>query len=145
MDTYDTISSGIPNFLTVAYALHKLGYQAKGIRLDSGDLAHLSRHAKSEFAKAAAKLQIPYFEKFVVVASNDLDVNTIASLNTQNHKIDIFGVGTNLVTCADQPALGCVFKLVEVGFAISMVSIMMMTMITILVDVVVAAASTESC
>jgi len=114
VDTYDTMNSGVPNFLSVAVALHRIGFKAVGIRLDSGDLAYLSNETRKLFRETAQKMDIDYFEKFSVVASNDLNEDTINSLNRQGHSIDVFAVGTNLVTCQAQPALGCVYKLVEI-------------------------------
>ena len=114
VDTYDTLSSGVLNFIVIAYALHKLGYKAKGIRLDSGDLAYLSKSARGIFLKYGKQLNIDYFKEFTIVASNDINVGTLESLNQQGHSIDSFGIGTNLVTCQQQPALGCVYKLVEI-------------------------------
>eukprot|EP01101_Sappina_pedata_P009347 TRINITY_DN5428_c0_g1_i1.p1 TRINITY_DN5428_c0_g1~~TRINITY_DN5428_c0_g1_i1.p1 ORF type:complete len:583 (+),score=215.95 TRINITY_DN5428_c0_g1_i1:22-1749(+) len=116
IDTYNTLCSGLPNFLAVAYALHQCGYRAVGIRLDSGDLAYLSKETRKTFAAAAKKLGegFEYFTKFNICASNDLNEQTILSLNQQGHEIDTFGVGTNLVTCQAQPALGAVYKLVEI-------------------------------
>jgi len=114
VDTYDSLNSGVPNFLSVAVALHQVGYKAVGIRLDSGDLAYLSREARKIFKSASQKFEIPYFSDFTIVASNDLNEETILALNRQGHEIDVFAVGTNLVTCQAQPALGCVYKLVEI-------------------------------
>ena len=102
--------SGIPNFCAVSLALNELGYKAKGIRLDSGDLAYLSLQVRAFFKKVSAKYNIPWFEKLTIVVSNDINEDILHSLNTQGHSIDSFGIGTHLVTCQKQPALGCVFK-----------------------------------
>ncbi len=112
VDTYDTIKSGVPNFLAVALGLRKVGYQPVGIRLDSGDLAHLSRVARQMFTQAADTTGIE-LGHLVIVASNEINEPTLRSLGQQGHEVDIFGVGTHLVTCQAQPSLGCVYKLVE--------------------------------
>ena len=114
VDTYDVLKSGLPNFLAVARALHECNYKAVGLRLDSGDLAYLSIEVRSRFKITAEKYDIDYFEKFTIVASNDINEDTLVSLEKQGHEIDSFGIGTHLVTCQKQPALGCVYKLVEV-------------------------------
>ena len=113
VDTYDTMNSGVPNFLCVCLALNKLGYKPVGIRLDSGDLAYLSKQARQEFRRVSEKYSVP-FEDLQIVASNDINEKIIHSLNQQGHEINVYGIGTNLVTCQAQPALGMVYKLVEV-------------------------------
>lgn len=115
VDTYDVMRSGIPNFCAVALALNELGYKAKGIRLDSGDLAYLSIQARKFFCAVEKEFAIPGFGKMTVAASNDLNEETIDALNKQGHEVDAFGIGTYLVTCYAQAALGCVFKLVEIN------------------------------
>eukprot|EP00741_Cyanophora_paradoxa_P003576 tig00000093_g3474.t1 len=114
VDTYDTLKSGIPNFLTVATVLRRVGYTPLGVRLDSGDLAYLSKSARALFTQAAKQTGFEEFARLQIVASNDINEQTILSLNQQGHEIDSFGVGTHLVTCQSQPALGCVYKLVSV-------------------------------
>ncbi|XP_017891886.1 nicotinate phosphoribosyltransferase isoform X2 [Ceratina calcarata] len=115
VDTYDVKRSGLLNFCAVALALNDLGYKAIGIRIDSGDLAYLSNTARDIFERIAEKYNIPWFAKLTICASNDINEETILSLNEQSHKIDCFGIGTHLVTCQRQPALGCVYKMVEIN------------------------------
>ncbi len=103
VDTYDTID-GVANAIEAARWLKKTGHQFLGIRLDSGDLAYLSIEARKMLDDAG-------FEDAAIVASNDLDEHIINSLNAQNAKISVWGVGTKLVTAYDQPALGGVYKL----------------------------------
>lgn len=115
VDTYDVTRSGVPNFCAVALALHDLGYKPLGIRLDSGDLAYLSRECRKVFKLIEEEFNVPGFAKLVITASNDIDEDTLDALNKQGHDIDAFGIGTHLVTCSTQPALGCVYKLVEIN------------------------------
>ncbi|XP_076061474.1 nicotinate phosphoribosyltransferase [Oratosquilla oratoria] len=115
VDTFDVVRSGLLNFCAVALSLNDFGYRAIGIRIDSGDLAYLSCVARSTFSMLAKEYNLEWFEHLSVVASNDINEETIISLNEQGHKIDCFGIGTHLVTCQRQPALGCVYKLVEIN------------------------------
>jgi len=113
VDTYDVIRSGLVNFSIVAMALLQFGYKPKGIRIDSGDLAYLSRVSRNLFYSIESHYKLPGFSEFEIVASNDINEATINSLNDQNHAITSLGIGTHLITCQSQPALGCVYKLVE--------------------------------
>ncbi|TVU14505.1 hypothetical protein EJB05_37979 [Eragrostis curvula] len=90
-------------------------YDASGIRLDSGDLAYLSIEARKVFCAIEKDFNVPGFGKMIITASNDLNEETIDALNKQGHEVDAFGIGTYLVTCYSQAALGCVFKLVEIN------------------------------
>lgn len=111
VDTYDTLRSGLPNFLAVALALHQAGFEPLGIRLDSGDLAYLSRQARATFEAVSARFGVP-FAQLTIVASNDLDEATIRALTLQGHQIDTFGIGTHLVMPG--APLGAVYKVVTV-------------------------------
>lgn len=115
VDTYDVMRSGIPNFCAVALALNDLGYKALGIRLDSGDLAYLSCEARKFFLCVEKEFGVSGFGKTNITASNDLNEETLDALNKQGHEVDAYGIGTYLVTCYAQAALGCVFKLVEIN------------------------------
>lgn len=108
------IRSGLPNFVAVALGLAECGYRALGVRLDSGDLAYQSKEARALFRGVEAAFHVPGFGAVGVTASNDINESTLEALNKQGHEIDTFGIGTHLVTCFAQPALGCVYKLVEV-------------------------------
>jgi nicotinate phosphoribosyltransferase len=104
VDTYDTLKSGVPNAITVAKEMEAKGHKAKGIRLDSGDLAYLS--------KAARRMLDDTGLRYVkIAASNQLDEFVIKSLAEQKAPIDIFGVGTNLVTGKPDATLDGVYKL----------------------------------
>eukprot|EP01038_Epipyxis_sp_PR26KG_P010171 gene10171-13683_t len=116
VDTYDTLESGVLNFVLVGLALHELGYKPVGIRLDSGDLGYLSTQARQIFRKVDELwTNTNVFSSCKISASNDLNEEVILALNRQGHEIDMFGIGTHLVTCQKQPALGCVFKLVAIN------------------------------
>ncbi len=106
VDTYDTLRSGVPNAIKVA---KELGDQINfiGIRLDSGDLAYLSKVANKMLDDAG-------FKETKIMASNDLDEYTIMHLKSQGAKIDAWGIGTKLITAYDQAALGGVYKLVSI-------------------------------
>lgn len=103
VDTYDTLE-GVRHAISVARQMRANGHELGGIRLDSGDLAYLSREARALLNEAG-------FQKARIVASNDLDEHLITSLKQQGARIDTWGIGTKLVTAHDQPALGGVYKL----------------------------------
>lgn len=115
VDTYNTLESGIKNFIVVALALYECGYSPIGIRLDSGDLGQLSLECQKIFEDVAEKLNLPFFKTLTIIASDSINEKKLADLNEKGHAISAFGIGTHLVTCQAQPALGCVFKLVELN------------------------------
>lgn len=115
VDTYDAIKIGLINFCIVAITLSKFGYKPVGIRIDSGDLAYLSLVAKDLFGRVSRTYQLKEFDELEIVASNDINEEIINSLNDQANAITSLGIGTHLVTCERQPALGCVYKLVEIN------------------------------
>lgn len=106
VDTYDTLE-GVRNAVKAGNRLKERGHRMVGIRLDSGDLAYLSREARHILDEAG-------FKDAMIFASNDLDEHIIASLKEQGAAIAVWGVGTKLVTAYDQPALGGVYKLTSV-------------------------------
>ena len=108
VDTYDTLKMGIPNAITVFQELKEKGKKPLGIRLDSGDLAYLSKKARKMLDRAG-------FPDAKIVASSDLDENIIWDLKAQGAAVDIWGVGTAMITSKDYPALGGVYKLVAEG------------------------------
>ena len=86
----------MPNFIIVATVLAEIGYKPLGIRLDSGDLAYLSRETRKMFKAAGAKLGVTYLDKLNIVASNDINEDALLALNKAGHEIDTFGIGTQL-------------------------------------------------
>merc|ERR1712079_132257 len=112
LDTYDVLKSGILNFCAVALALNNYGYRARGVRIDSGDLAYLSNQIKVILKRMADIFNVDWIKEIEIIASNDINEETIVSLNEQGNSIICYGTGTHLVSCQSQPALGCVYKLV---------------------------------
>ena len=105
VDTYDVLRSGIPNAIrTAKEVLEPMGKRLKGIRLDSGDLAYLSKKARKMLDDAGLC-------DCMIVASNSLDEFTIQSLITQGARIDSFGVGERLITSKSEPVFGAVYKI----------------------------------
>jgi len=109
VDTYDTLKSGVPHAIQVFQEMRDAGIPLTfyGIRLDSGDLAYLSKKAKKMLDAAG-------FPDAVISASNDLDENLISSLKLQGAAINSWGVGTNLITSKDCPSFGGVYKLAAI-------------------------------
>lgn len=109
VDTYDTLNSGVPNAIKVFKQMKNEGIELKnyGIRLDSGDLAYLSKKARKMLDDAG-------FKDATITASNDLDEFLIASLKMQGAEITNWGVGTNLITSKDCPSFGGVYKLAAI-------------------------------
>ncbi len=104
LDTYDTINSGLPNAIITARRLEEKGYRLSGVRLDSGDLAYLAKQCREILDNEG----LGYVK---IAVSNQLDENIIKSLLDQEAPIDVFGVGTSLVTGAPDGSLDGVYKL----------------------------------
>lgn len=108
VDTYDVLHSGVPNAIrTAKEVLEPRGKRLKGIRLDSGDLAYLSKEARKMLDEAG-------LSDCMIVASNSLDEYTIMSLNRQEARIDSYGVGEKLITSSTTPVFGAVYKLTAI-------------------------------
>ena len=106
VDTYNTLKIGIPTAIKVAKELgDKINFI--GVRLDSGDISFLSKEARRMLDEAG-------FPNAKVVVSNDLDEYTIFNLKAQGARVDVWGIGTKLITAYDQPALGAVYKIVSI-------------------------------
>lgn len=104
VDTYDTLKSGVPNAIKIFDEMKAKGLKPIGIRLDSGDLAYLSKKARKMLDDAGHK-------DCLICASGDIDEYILSSLNQQGAKIDLYGIGTKLITSAEVPALGGVYKM----------------------------------
>jgi len=104
VDTYDTLKSGVPNAITVFKELKAKGHKPLGIRLDSGDLAYLSKTARVMLDEAD-------MQDVKIFASGDIDEKVLTALKIQGAKIDAYGIGTKLITAEPHPALGGVYKL----------------------------------
>ena len=106
VDTYDTLRSGVPNAIKIANEMgDKINFT--GVRIDSGDMAYISKKVRKQLDDAG-------YKDAKIFASNDLDEKTIQNLKMQDAKIDVWGIGTKLITAYDQPALGGVYKLVSI-------------------------------
>ncbi|MCH5159230.1 MAG: nicotinate phosphoribosyltransferase [Clostridiales bacterium] len=108
VDTYDTLGSGVPNAIKVFDYLKAKGHKPIGIRLDSGDLAYLSKQARVMLDEAG-------HTDCKIFASSDIDEYVLESLKQQDAKIDIYGVGTKMITSNNTPSLGGVYKLCNIS------------------------------
>ena len=108
VDTYDVIHSGIPNAIRTAHeVLEPQGHRLVGVRIDSGDLAYLSKRVRAMLDEAG-------LTDCKIILSNSLDEFTISSLLLQDAQVDSFGVGERLITAKSDPVFGAVYKLVAV-------------------------------
>lgn len=106
VDTFNTLESGVPSAIRVAKEMgDKINFV--GVRLDSGDLSYLSKRVRQQLDEAG-------FPDAKIVVSNNIDAQTMLNLKMQGAKIDVWGIGTKLITGYDEPALGIVYKLVSV-------------------------------
>ncbi len=112
-DTYNVVESGIPNTIIISLAMNYFGLKIKGIRLDSGDMVNQSKIAKLRFKETSIENNIKWIEELKVGASNDINENTLLNFNERAHEIDLFGIGTNLVTCQSQPFIKLIHRLIK--------------------------------
>ena len=108
IDTYNVLKSGLPNAIRISKeVLEPMGKRLKGVRIDSGDIAYLSKKCRKMLNEAG-------LHDCAIVASNSLDEFIISDLLDQGAKVDSFGVGERLITAKSEPVFGCVYKLVAV-------------------------------
>ncbi|MFO0949067.1 MAG: nicotinate phosphoribosyltransferase [Planctomycetota bacterium] len=105
IDTYDTLDQGLKSAIRVGLEMKAKGHSLRGVRLDSGDLAYLSKACRRELDEAG-------LNDVQIVASSDIDEYVIENLKMQQAEIDVYGVGTRLATAFQEPALGGVYKIV---------------------------------
>ncbi len=108
VDTYDTLKSGVPNAIRAFDYLSAKGHKPVGIRLDSGDLAYLSKQARIMLDNAG-------YQDAVIFASSDIDEYVITALKEQGALIDMYGVGTKMITSHNNPSLGGVYKISNIS------------------------------
>lgn len=104
VDTFNTLKSGVPNAIKVFDELKAKGHKPVGIRLDSGDIAYLSKQARKMLDDAG-------YTECVICASGDIDEDILLALDSQKAKIDVYGIGTKLITSFKNPSLGGVYKM----------------------------------
>ncbi|KAI4829021.1 hypothetical protein KUCAC02_023085 [Chaenocephalus aceratus] len=110
IDSFSVGCSGLLNFCAVALALCELDYKPLGVRLDSGDLCRQSLEVRRVFRLCSKHFCVSAFDSLTIVGTNNITEQSMAELNEKENEIDVVGVGTHLVTCTQQPSLGCVYK-----------------------------------
>jgi len=114
IDTYNSIQSGMINFVVVAMALIDAGYRPVGVRIDSGDIVLQSKEIKAYFINIGKKYRRKEITEAAIFASDGITEDSLYEYHAKG-EVSAYGVGTNLVTCKKQPALGGVYKLVSLG------------------------------
>lgn len=113
LDTYNTLESGLLNYICVGRALKEFGSDPMGIRLDSGDLSFLSKEIRKYFKMIDLTYNQNIFSNNIIVASNEISDDVMLELERNGHEIDVFGIGTNIAVCKKSPSIGMVYKVVE--------------------------------
>jgi nicotinate phosphoribosyltransferase len=114
IDTYNSLKSGMVNFVIVAMALIEAGYKPIGVRIDSGDIVLQSKEIRKYFISIGKEYGQPHITNAAIFASDGIDEDDLHEYSAKGN-VSAYGVGTNLVTCKKQPALGGVYKLVELN------------------------------